>query len=97
MAAQYSIDPAQLSQSASKVGAQATEIMGRIGEVMKEVQASRAFWTGQASGQYEALMADWNKTATQVHTALDNTVQALSRAAAEYDTTEAANTTRFAG
>lgn len=95
--AQYSINPAELTQSAGRVNQQAEVITEGIKKVMAEVQGSRQFWTGQASGQYEALMTDWNSTATKVQQSLNNTIRALQQAAAQYDTTESQNTSRFAG
>lgn len=97
MSTQYSIDPAQLTQSASKVQTQSNEIMDRIRQVMREVENSRSFWTGRASGQYERLMTEWNATANKVSRALDDTVKVLQQAAGAYDQTEAQNTAKFAG
>lgn len=97
MATQYSIDPAQLTQSASKVNSQAGEILDRIRAVMNEVQSTRGFWTGRANGEYERLMQEWQNTANAVHRSLDETVKALNVAASQYAETESANATRFAG
>lgn len=95
--AQYSINPAELGQSAGRVGQQAVVITDGIKRVMAEVTGARQFWTGQASGQYERLMTEWNQAAAGVQAALDNTVRALQTAASQYDSTESQNTGLFRG
>lgn len=97
MSERYSIDPTLLTQTASRIQAQSAEILEQIGAVKQEVAGTHAFWTGRANLQYEALMAEWDRTAQAVQQSLQHTVEALTKAAADYGTTEQVNTALFAG
>jgi WXG100 family type VII secretion target len=93
----FSVDPAQLTSTATSIKGQSGEIMDRIRKVMTDVQATENIWTGQARTRYVDMMARWNKTAGDVQAELDRTVQLLSTAATDYGTTETTNTSRFSG
>ena len=79
--AEYKVSSEQLDSTASAIGGHAETMLSEIEAVLKKVESTQAFWSGQAQGTYDRLMRDWKSTADKVRESLDETVQALRYAA----------------
>jgi len=93
--AQYTVSSEQLQSTASTIKGSSGRIMDELEQIIRQVQATKDFWTGSASTTYEHLMAEWKSAADKVRTSLDETIEALNRAADDYATTEQNQVTRF--
>ena len=93
--AEYKVNSEQVSQTATQIDGKSAEIMNNLDAIIKLVASTQSFWTGQANTTYADLMRRWKSSADTVRQNLDETVQALQKAAADYATTEGAQVNRF--
>ena len=80
-----------LTSTASQLNSAATNIQTESSNAQSKVQALvGAGWEGAASAQFEHLMQEWNNGAKQIHEALTQISQLLSKASSTYQQTEEA-------
>ncbi|MEN2743322.1 WXG100 family type VII secretion target [Sinomonas halotolerans] len=85
------------------IGVGAQQVMATGERVRAEVQTMRAglenlrgSWQGQASNNFQVLVAEWARTQAQVEASLNQIGAALQSAGAAYGEIETANAGRFA-
>ena len=82
--------------------ARSAEVQGTIDRLQAEIngmqsglQALADSWQGQASANFQSVVAEWRATQAQVEDSLASINQALRFASEQYAETEAANTALF--
>ena len=93
--AEYKVNSEQVDSTATQIAGKSGEIMEQLNTIIKLVAATESFWTGNANQTYADLMRRWKGDADSVRQNLDQTVEALRKAAQDYAATEGAQVTRF--
>ena len=93
---------ALVSVDSEILDAKSTEVRGTIERLQSEVnrmqsglQSLSESWQGQASANFQSIVAEWRSTQAQVEESLASINLALGHASAQYAETEAANIALF--
>lgn len=94
--AMYTIDSAEVSASAARVGQRSAEIRSQVEALMADLLALEGSWTGVAQAGFQACITDWRATQAQVEASLDAIGLRMGEAAAVYEEAEARSASLFA-
>lgn len=91
-----------VSVDSEALAAKSAEVRGTIDRLQADVTGMQAglqslseSWQGQASANFQSLVAQWRSTQARVEESLASINEALSYASTQYAETEAANTALF--
>ncbi|ALE04929.1 type VII secretion protein [Arthrobacter sp. ERGS1:01] len=93
---------AQFNVNSDDLALKSTAVRGSVDRIRMEVDAMKrnladlqTTWTGTASSNFQALLAEWHATQLRVEASLESINAALSTAATQYAQAEEANTRMF--
>ena len=79
----------ELHTLSSQVAAGSNQIQNQLGQLQGQVSAVvGGDWAGQASGQFQVLYDEWNRSAAGLKDALDGISRLLNNAGTQYQSTE---------
>jgi WXG100 family type VII secretion target len=82
------VTPEQLQSVASQLNAGAANIESQLSQLAAQVAPLQSEWRGVAQAQFEALWAEWQRSATGIQHALHGISQLTQAAGANYADTE---------
>jgi WXG100 family type VII secretion target len=88
-------DTEHMSGSAQKVAAAVERVRAEVRSLRVDLESLTGSWQGQAASNFQAVVAQWGGTHTQVETALDAIGLALQQASAGYQEIETSNARLF--
>ena len=80
-----------ITDAASDVRTTAGTVQGQLDELKAHVARVAQSWEGTAQQKYQARQAEWDRTAADLHTVLEQIAAALETAAENYQATENKN------
>jgi len=84
----YKVTPQELESGAKRLDGTAANIGKELGTAKAEVTRLANDWTGQAQGEFNRLMAEWDRLAQQQRENLANIAKTLQSAGKAYGETE---------
>jgi WXG100 family type VII secretion target len=89
------VTPEQLQSVAAQLNAGAANIESQLGQLAAQVAPLQSEWRGVAQAQFEALWAEWQRSAAGIQHALHGISQLTAAAGAGYADTEQAIAASF--
>jgi len=92
----FEVDSGQVQQASAAVRASSAALAGEVDRMMRSLLDLQGSWKGQASSQFQAVVADWRGTQERVRSSLDQVNGALAAAGTSYAEVEERNARMFA-
>ncbi|MEJ5912921.1 WXG100 family type VII secretion target [Pseudokineococcus sp. 1T1Z-3] len=92
----FEVDSAQVQQASGAVRASSAALSAEVDRMMRSLLDLQNSWKGQASSQFQAVVADWRGTQERVRESLDQVNTALAAAGDSYAEVEERNARMFA-
>jgi WXG100 family type VII secretion target len=89
------VTPEQLQSVSSQLSSGAASIEETLSQLAAQVAPLGSDWAGVAQARFEALWAEWQRSAQGIHEALTGVAQLTNQAAANYADTEQAIASSF--
>lgn len=91
------VTPEQLASVSGQLRAGASNVDGILSQLASQVAPLGSDWAGVAQARFQALWAQWQRSARNLNEALNGISHLMSQAGANYDTTEQSNARLFNG
>lgn len=92
---QFEVDSARVAQASTAVTTSVGSITAEVDRMMHNLLDLQNSWRGQASTQFQGLIADWRATQERVRQSLEEISAALGTAGQQYAEVEQANARMF--
>ena len=89
------VDSEALDAKSAEVRGTIDRLQSDINRMQSGLQSLSESWQGQASANFQSLIAEWRSTQAKVEESLASINQALGYASVQYAETEAANVALF--
>lgn len=93
--ARYQVDSEIVMGTTNAVRARIDTIQGEVNAMMNQLTELQSTWTGEASGAFQGIVADWRGTQRRVEESAVHINTALARAGARYSEIEQSNAALF--
>ena len=97
MSGSLSVTWQELSSASNKITSAEGEIRTKLGQLRSLVDGLGGTWQGAASGAYNQLYSNWDKSANSLFESLNGIAKMLGQAATSYEQTETQIKSGFSG
>jgi WXG100 family type VII secretion target len=84
----YNVAEGVIAEAASDISTTKTDLVGDIGQMRNRLESLNESWQGSGGNAFRVAIAEWERTANRVISAMDDFHDALTDSDTEYTTTD---------